>query len=95
MYNHLDGSFGGVPDVGRAYKAKGIKWVVIGDQNYGEGSRYTSLFFSFIHPFSLCPAFTGILIYSFAVVLACNCDQFDSLAANMLHWSLVTLVESQ
>ena len=38
VYNALDGSFGGVPDVARAYKAKGVKWVVIGDENYGEGS---------------------------------------------------------
>jgi aconitate hydratase len=27
-----------VPDVARAYKAKGVAWVVIGDENYGEGS---------------------------------------------------------
>ncbi|KAI8145592.1 aconitate hydratase [Fennellomyces sp. T-0311] len=30
--------FGGVPDVARDYKARGVKWVVIGDENYGEGS---------------------------------------------------------
>lgn len=29
---------GGVPDVARAYKAAGKPWVVIGDENYGEGS---------------------------------------------------------
>ncbi len=34
-----DGGFGKVPDVARAYKARGIGWVVIGDENYGEGSR--------------------------------------------------------
>ena len=38
VYNAIDGSYGGVPDVARAYKAKGIKWVVVGDENYGEGS---------------------------------------------------------
>ena len=27
-----------VPDVARAYKAAGVPWVVIGDDNYGEGS---------------------------------------------------------
>ncbi len=27
-----------MPDVARAYKAKGVAWVVIGDENYGEGS---------------------------------------------------------
>ncbi|KAJ8945734.1 hypothetical protein NQ314_009097 [Rhamnusium bicolor] len=36
--NQLTGEWGAVPDVARHYKAKGIKWVAIGDDNYGEGS---------------------------------------------------------
>lgn len=36
--NQTNGDFGAVPDVARDYKKKGIKWVVIGDWNYGEGS---------------------------------------------------------
>ncbi|MCV9386898.1 aconitate hydratase [Reichenbachiella ulvae] len=36
--NQLDGSFGAVPDVQRAYKAAGIPTLVVGDHNYGEGS---------------------------------------------------------
>ena len=36
--NQLTGEYGGVPDVQREYKAKGIKTVVVGDHNYGEGS---------------------------------------------------------
>ncbi len=36
--NQLDGSQGEVPQVARAYKAAGLKWVVVGDENYGEGS---------------------------------------------------------
>ncbi|EKG10666.1 Aconitase A/isopropylmalate dehydratase small subunit swivel [Macrophomina phaseolina MS6] len=36
--NQTTGEFGAVPDVARDYKKKGIKWVVIGDWNYGEGS---------------------------------------------------------
>lgn len=36
--NQLSGEWGGVPDVARAYKAKGIRWVAVGDENYGEGS---------------------------------------------------------
>lgn len=36
--NQLSGEWGGVPDVARAYKAKGVKWVAVGDENYGEGS---------------------------------------------------------
>ena len=36
--NQLTGEFGGVPDVARSYKAAGVKSVVVGDHNYGEGS---------------------------------------------------------
>ena len=36
--NQLTGDFGGVPDVARAYKAAGVKTIVVGDHNYGEGS---------------------------------------------------------
>ncbi|AQS92962.1 MULTISPECIES: aconitate hydratase [unclassified Polaribacter] len=36
--NQITGEFGGVPDTARAYKAAGIKTVVVGDHNYGEGS---------------------------------------------------------
>ncbi|HMC00550.1 MAG TPA: aconitate hydratase [Flavobacteriaceae bacterium] len=36
--NQLTGEYGGVPDVQRAYKAAGIKTIVVGDHNYGEGS---------------------------------------------------------
>jgi aconitate hydratase len=38
VLNQMDGSRGKVPDVARQYKAKNIGWVVIGDENYGEGS---------------------------------------------------------
>ena len=34
----LDGVVGKVPDVGRKYRDAGVKWVVVGDKNYGEGS---------------------------------------------------------
>ncbi|MDA0714498.1 MAG: aconitate hydratase [Bacteroidetes bacterium] len=36
--NQLDGSYGEVPAVQRAYKAAGIPTIVVGDHNYGEGS---------------------------------------------------------
>jgi len=36
--NQLTGEFGPVAATARAYKAAGLKWVVIGDSNYGEGS---------------------------------------------------------
>jgi aconitate hydratase len=36
--NQLTGDYAGVPEVQRQYKAKGIGTIVVGDENYGEGS---------------------------------------------------------
>jgi aconitate hydratase len=36
--NHLNGTYDAVPAVQRAYKAAGIGSIVVGDENYGEGS---------------------------------------------------------
>ncbi|MCL4131333.1 UNVERIFIED_CONTAM: hypothetical protein GTU68_008244 [Idotea baltica] len=36
--SQITGEYGAVPDTQRAYKAAGIPTVIIGDQNYGEGS---------------------------------------------------------
>jgi len=36
--DQLNGEYGAVPAVARHYKAEGKPWVVIGDENYGEGS---------------------------------------------------------
>jgi len=36
--NQLTGQFDAVPAVARQYKKEGVKWMVIGDENYGEGS---------------------------------------------------------
>ena len=36
--NQITGEYGPVPAVARAYKKEGRPWVVIGDDNYGEGS---------------------------------------------------------
>ncbi|MDX1326813.1 MAG: aconitate hydratase [Arenibacter sp.] len=36
--NQLTGEYEGVPDAQRAYKAAGVKTIVVGDHNYGEGS---------------------------------------------------------
>jgi aconitate hydratase len=36
--NQLTGEYDAVPNVARAYKAAGKPWVVVGDDNYGEGS---------------------------------------------------------
>jgi aconitate hydratase len=36
--NQITNDFGGVPETARFYKSKGVNWVVVGDDNYGEGS---------------------------------------------------------
>ncbi|KAG0039503.1 aconitate hydratase [Podila clonocystis] len=36
--NQLTGDYNTVPGVARDYKAKNVPWIVIGDENYGEGS---------------------------------------------------------
>ena len=36
--NRLTGEYGEVPQVARDYKSKGIGWIVVGEENYGEGS---------------------------------------------------------
>ena len=38
VLNQLTGSYGTVPDTARAYKKSGIGSIVVGDENYGEGS---------------------------------------------------------
>nr|XP_036220770.1 probable aconitate hydratase, mitochondrial [Bactrocera oleae] len=40
MRNQRTGQWEGVPDVARDYKANDIKWVAIGNENYGEGSSH-------------------------------------------------------
>lgn len=36
--NVFTGEYAEVPQVARDYKARGVSWVVVGDENYGEGS---------------------------------------------------------
>jgi len=36
--NQVTNTFGAVPETARFYKSNGINWVVVGDDNYGEGS---------------------------------------------------------
>ncbi len=38
VLNQLTGTYRPVPDTARAYKAEGIGSIVVGDENYGEGS---------------------------------------------------------
>ncbi|MDP4116443.1 MAG: aconitate hydratase [Bacteroidota bacterium] len=36
--NRFTGEYKSIPEVARDYKARGLNWVVVGDENYGEGS---------------------------------------------------------
>ncbi|XP_067875538.1 aconitate hydratase, mitochondrial [Heterodontus francisci] len=36
--NQITNQYGPVPETARAYKKQGVNWVVVGDENYGEGS---------------------------------------------------------
>lgn len=36
--NAITNEFGAVPAVARDYKSKGVQWIVVADENYGEGS---------------------------------------------------------
>lgn len=38
IVNYTTGAEGGVPQIAKTYKDAGVKWVVVGDENYGEGS---------------------------------------------------------
>jgi aconitate hydratase len=38
VLNYATKTYGAVPDVARDYKKRSIGWVVVGDENYGEGS---------------------------------------------------------
>ena len=36
--NHVTGGEGAVPEIAKQYRDSGVRWVVVGDENYGEGS---------------------------------------------------------
>ncbi|KAJ7750423.1 aconitate hydratase [Mycena maculata] len=73
--NQLTGGWGGVPQVAAEYREKGVKWVVIGDSNYGEGSSREHA--------ALEPRFLGglaIIVRSFARIHETNLKKQGMLA---------------
>jgi aconitate hydratase len=44
--NQKTNEWGTVPDVARAYKKVGIKWVAVGDENYGKCTNLVKLRYS-------------------------------------------------
>jgi len=73
--NQLDQSYAGVPQVQRAYKAAGIGSIVVGDENYGEGSSREHA--------AMEPRFLGVravLVKSFARIHETNLKKQGMLA---------------
>lgn len=73
--NQLTGEYGEVPQVQRDYKAKGIASIVVGDENYGEGSSREHA--------AMQPRFLGvkaILVKSFARIHETNLKKQGMLA---------------
>ena len=65
--NQINGEYDEVPNTARYYKANNIPWVVIGDQNYGEGSSREHA--------ALCPRHLGgvaVIVRSFARIHETN-----------------------
>ncbi|MCR6640814.1 MAG: aconitate hydratase [Sporocytophaga sp.] len=78
--NQLTGAFGEVPATARAYKAKGIGSIVIGDNNYGEGSSREHA--------AMEPRFLGvraILVKSFARIHETNLKKQGMLALTFVN----------
>ena len=73
--NQLTGEYASVPQVQRAYKAKGIGSIVVGDENYGEGSSREHA--------AMEPRFLGVravLVKSFARIHETNLKKQGMLA---------------
>jgi len=73
--NQLTGEYGPVPDTQRAYKAKGFGSLVVGDENYGEGSSREHA--------AMEPRFLGVrvvLVKSFARIHETNLKKQGMLA---------------
>jgi aconitate hydratase len=73
--NLLTGNVQPFPDIAREYKAKGIRWVVVGDRNYGEGSSREHA--------AMSPRFMGcaaVIVKSFARIHETNLKKQGILA---------------
>lgn len=73
--NQISGAYGPVPDTQRAYKAAGIGSIVVGDENYGEGSSREHA--------AMEPRFLGVravLVKSFARIHETNLKKQGMLA---------------
>jgi aconitate hydratase len=86
--NQLDGGYGEVPAVQRQYKANGIGSIVVGDENYGEGSSREHA--------AMEPRFLGvraILVKSFARIHETNLKKQGMLALTFANPSDYDLIQ--
>jgi aconitate hydratase len=85
--NAFTGDVKTVADVARDYKARGVRWVVVGDENYGEGSSREHA--------AMSPRFLGVsavIVKSFARIHETNLKKQGGLAltfANPSDWEKV------
>ncbi len=86
--NQLTGEYGGVPDVQRFYKSKGINTVVVGDHNYGEGSSREHAAMEPRH-LGVC----AIIVKSFARIHETNLKKQGMLALTFLNESDYDLIQ--
>jgi aconitate hydratase len=78
--NQITGEWAGVPQTAAYYREKGIKWIVIGDHNYGEGSSREHA--------ALEPRFLGglaIIVRSFARIHETNLKKQGMLALTFVN----------
>lgn len=86
--NQLTGEYVGVPDAQRAYKAAGIKTIVVGDHNYGEGSSREH---AAMQPRHLGVA--AVLVKSFARIHETNLKKQGMLALTFLNENDYELIQ--
>lgn len=86
--NQLTGQFEAVPTVARAYKAAGIGSLVVGDENYGEGSSREH---AAMEPRHL--GVRAVLVRSFARIHETNLKKQGMLALTFKHKSDYDLIE--
>jgi aconitate hydratase len=86
--NQLTGEYGAVPATQRAYKAAGVGTIVVGDENYGEGSSREHA--------AMEPRFLGvraILVKSFARIHETNLKKQGMLALTFANKSEYDLIQ--
>lgn len=88
LKNQLTGEYGAVPATQRAYKAAGVGTIVVGDENYGEGSSREHA--------AMEPRFLGvraILVKSFARIHETNLKKQGMLALTFANKSEYDLIQ--